>query len=200
MDREDYFHVTEVLSPFCFKGVDPAILNAAGQRGRRVHEMIASHCKGFPEVSDDVELNKYVESFKKWSPPLKHLIEVETTQYNDALEVTGTIDAVWKLPGHDELTIVDYKTSKTEGKTWPLQLAAYQHLILNDLGLICPRRLIVMLDKDGGEPRIIHYGPCKVDFAMFSDCLRCYRFFNSRSSRTRSETKLKRAYDTECDV
>ncbi len=66
-DKSNYTRVTEILSPF--SGLDKVpkeILENAGRRGTKVHDICEGIVKGVGDWGVDDETRGYIHSFNQW--------------------------------------------------------------------------------------------------------------------------------------
>lgn len=176
MKINGYTRITDVLYPFAGYGkIDPDVLQKAADRGTLVHAMIdAYHEKMEFEVQEHVK--GYWESFLQWEEGKSHLFKPERF-FDEDFMITGEADAIYSnVSGY---SLIDYKTSNAESKTWSLQGAAY-HFLASSNPNIRPltKVLFVKLCKSGKMPKVIEYEPYGTKgFNLFLDCLRVYRAF-----------------------
>ncbi len=169
----DYLRVTEVLYPF--SGLDKVpehILKAAAERGSLVHAFCDAHISGIgvPEINES--LKGYYDSFLLWAED-KHFLEKPDRFYDDVTGVTGECDAIYKE--ENELVLVDFKTSTKEGKTWPLQGAAYVNMALH-VGYDIHKIQFIKLCKQGKFPKVFYYDYQKY-LPIWHMCLQVYKEF-----------------------
>jgi hypothetical protein len=189
MERDDYFHVTEVLGPYAYAGmIDPSVLRSAGIRGTRVHEMVNNYLTCIPEDVWDAELEPYLDSFKKWYKKVqcKAVLHRELTLFDDEFCLQGTLDGIYEMQD-GELILVDYKTSAAPSKTWGLQLSAYKYMYeLAHPDKKISRLQVIHLQKTGEEATVIEY---EESLGIFKTCLLLYKYFNPRTTRKRKEPR-----------
>jgi len=171
-----YTRVTEVLAPFSgLNHIDPRILKHAGERGERVHLA----CNAIIDKLDyiiDPETEGYVESFHRWmEQEIRMFLPSPKRMFCDDYLITGEADRIYLPDGNfKDLTLVDFKTSAKESKTWGLQGSAYSYLYKKN-GYDITNILFVKLDKRGKAPSIFCY---EENFKMFLKCLDVYRYFH----------------------
>lgn len=157
--REGYIRVSEILAQWDrFGGIDPDILCKKAALGTAVHDAINGDSANiFLPLKDDEK--GYFESFQKWKKLVgAEIVETEVRLYCDKLKITGCIDALVKLPGVEQLVIVDYKTSANESdKIWPMQGAFYHYLASQNGKKPAPNLLFIKLNKDGMQPKVYTY-------------------------------------------
>lgn len=168
---EDYIRVTDVLYPFSgLDKIDPLIVENAGKRGGKVHQICEGIISGLGEIGTDEETWGYVESFKKWWEKGIEVIEMEKRFWDDDLRLTGQVDLIIKTD--DGLAIVDLKTSSKPSKTWPLQGGAYSYLANKD-GYDIKKIFFLHLNKHGKEPKIFEY----FDDGFFLSVFKVFKYF-----------------------
>ncbi len=166
--------ITDALSPYTGYGkVDPEVLENAGRRGTRVHEWIDDYIKGIDGWNEDSGIGGYLESFKLfWYAFNPKPIIKEQRFYNEEHMITGQVDLIAEIA--DKRVLIDWKTSSSVNKTYPIQAAAYASIIKPDY--IVDSVLIVRLDKDGLAGRLTEVNP-QEHIDMFFKCLEIYREF-----------------------
>lgn len=177
--------VTEVLRPFTsYHQVPKDVLEKAAAKGTSVHALCADIAKGnwIPESMIDEELKGYIQSFKKWSEAqVKKFVIIEQRYSEEDLKYNGQVDFVI-VGSDDELYLVDLKTGSSPQKTYPVQMAAYNHLLrrhqVNVKGA-----MLVYLDKDGDFPDIDFLDDMNEEFSVFLCALECYNYFKRRKKR-----------------
>lgn len=192
----DLPRVTEILKPFSgIEYVKPDVLKNAAARGTQVHSYCAAIAKDawLPESMIDEELKGYVQSFRLWKDAqVKKILLVEKRFQDEHNGFTGQLDFVI-LGADDELYLVDLKTSARPQKTYPVQMAAYKHLLeLNKVRI--KAALLVYLDKAGELPDVARYDELDDETQVFFSALDCYNFFN----RKKGQNYARCSYNTEC--
>jgi len=171
----------------------------ASLRGTAIHGYCSSFLKSLwiPEIVP--EYLPYFEAFKKWDRENgSDVVYCDHRMYDDELRFTGEIDAVFKTKQGKTL-LIDIKTSSKESRAWPLQLAAYRHL-LKLSGLHVDACCVVHLKvkkrgefvRDGGSrqmitPPVVDYNEIFYDdldksFDIFLSALECYRYFETKEA------------------
>lgn len=181
--------VTEILQPFTkFEFVPKDKLASAAARGTSVHALCAGIAKGawVPDSMVDEELRGYVESFQKWADKqVSKFIVIEKRFQDEHLNYTGQVDFV--VVGTDEeVYLVDIKTSATQHKTYPIQMAAYESL-LRKSGIEVKGAMLVYLSKDGEFPEIDLIEDFTEKFHVFLSALDCYNYFNRKKKHARKQ-------------
>lgn len=170
----DYLTVTQILSEFSgVHRIDPEILQKAADRGTIVHQICGAIINGIGCPSVNPAYKGYIESFKKWWNPEFKVIAQEERFYCDKHMFSGQVDLIIDM-GNGLPVIVDFKTSASNQKSWPLQLAAYWYLC----GLTCEihSTASIRLNKDGSFPEIMVYE--FEDICDYKDrFFRCYELY-----------------------
>lgn len=164
-----------MLYPFSgMKHIPQSYLDAAAERGSKVHEAILALEQGIGLAELNKNYEGYFSSYQKWAPG-KDFLPVPDRFYDDDLLITGEIDAI--VRENDTLVLVDYKTSSKESKTWPLQASAYSYMAKKS-GFNISKIQFIKLDKEGNEPIIFEYTE---DMETFKKVLFTYKlFFNEK--------------------
>ncbi len=168
---DKYTRVTQILYPFSgLSAIDPRIVQNAGERGTRVHNICEAIVAGVGvwDIPDDIA--GYISSFQQWWKDQK-VIAVEERFFCDEFLITGKVDMI--IETENGLAIFDLKTSYKPSKTWPLQGSAYMHMARKanyDIKLI----QFLHLKKDGSKPTLHEY---QDQFDLFKKCLDVYRYF-----------------------
>jgi hypothetical protein len=170
--KTGYTRVTAILDPFSgLSKVDPMILKKAGTRGTIIHQVCDAMIKKVGVLPYPALYEPYIESFKLWAQD-KIIKPSPGRIYYDPLKLTGEIDALIPMDGNSESwTLIDFKTSSKEGKTWYLQGSAYAHMLRAE-GYSIGEIQFVHLSKTGKEPKIYTY---REDWDKF---LTCYHMYN----------------------
>jgi hypothetical protein len=163
--------VTQVLSILSdFSMVDPAVLEAAADRGTKVHAAIDLDNRGeLEEEALDPELAPYVTQWRRFLAESGFTVTAsELRLYHKSLHYAGTCDT---LIGHRSSWVLDVKTGAVP-RYVGAQLAAYQHA----LDPRPRRRLCLALTPTNYSLR-----ECKslADFSLFQSCLNVWRFKNA---------------------
>lgn len=161
---EGYLRVTEVLSPFSGLHLIPKnILEAAGERGIKVHEHCDAIMKNLCPFGIDDKASGYTQSFQNWAID-KKFIDKPGRLYCDKYKITGEIDGIYQ-DKDGSLVLIDIKTPQNEGVTWRYQGSAYSYLCRN-IGINISRIEFIKVDKDGKDCKIFQY---QEDFDGFLD-------------------------------
>lgn len=173
-----YTRVTEVLYPFSGLGkIDPQIVQNAADRGTRVHQICEGIISGIGEWAVDDSVAGYVDSFKSWWAEGHDVISMEERFFDHGLRITGKADVIIRTP--KGCTIIDFKTSSKESKTWALQGSAYAKMAIAS-GYAITDIAFIHLQKDGSLPRIYHY---ENQWDLFVQCLNVYNYFYAKQPR-----------------
>jgi hypothetical protein len=172
--------VTEILKYYSsYEKVPHDILERAAARGSSVHALCAgiAHGNWIPETMINEELKGYVQSFTKWSATqVSKFLVIEKRYTDNELQYSGQVDFV-VLGSDDNLYLIDLKTSARPQKTYPVQMAAYQHL-LRVHKVPVKAAILVYLDKDGEFPEVHLMEDLWEELSVFISALHCYNYFN----------------------
>ena len=170
--------VTEALKPFNdFSRIPSETLRHAAERGQRVHAAIAAHLTGtFLVTPLPEEERPLFDSLRLWCDEMVHVvIAVEPELKDEALGYVGHPDAIVRLT-NKSVAVIDFKTPQVEGKTWPIQIAAYRQLAFQKHKEF-PLGYAVSPRPDGRLARAFVYDHNPHHFAIFLNCLNAYRYF-----------------------
>ncbi len=147
--------VTEILAPWSnFASVRPEILEAAADRGKRVHAACHAYVMGlFDNPGEDAQ--GYVDGFKAWFDRRVSEIfgaELElVAQEGYVLDgVVGHPDLIIKMKGEEKLTLIDIKTPTSLSLIWNVQLVAYRELAIEN-GITDIKRMAILRLKPNGK-------------------------------------------------
>jgi hypothetical protein len=190
----EYPRVTEILRPFTgYESVPKQVLEKAAVKGTVVHAWCAQIAKGHwvPDGVIAEELLGYVTSFRKWAEAqATEFVVIEKRYSDDFMKYSGQVDYV--IVGSDsELYLVDIKTSSKPQRTYPVQMAAYCHL-LSQHGTNVKGAMLVYLNKEGEFPEIDMRENLEEEFEVFICARDCWRYFNKRKGDAR------RNFEDEC--
>jgi hypothetical protein len=170
--------VTQVLAPFVdYSRVPAHVLEAASERGSRVHAICAAKLLGVwhPSVTDDVA--GYVRSFEGWARVVSDVVLVEPELEDTALGYCGHPDALLVIKGDAGKSAADWKTPRSCMLAWRVQLASYRNLFEVN-GHEVSRQFSLRLDPNGGAAKLDEYtGTTRADFAAFLSALNAHRYF-----------------------
>jgi hypothetical protein len=177
-----YPSVTQVLgifSPFnrAGKGINKGVLEAAADRGTRVHEACAAIAMCLPVMSINPDIQGYIDSFWGWFELVDEVVFVEEQLIDETYLYTGIPDLVVRLKDEELLRVVDLKTPVAISKLWAAQVAAYERLVFVATGQPPHNSGTVRLRKNGSiakfDVMVSHSG----DFNNFLCALTAYRAF-----------------------
>ena len=179
-----YYSVTEVLSPYFLLDVPKEQrhhierhLEAAKERGKKVHAACASYALGVWVAPLPAEWQGYFESFKAWFDNfVDRVFFVEKRFQCDKFFFSGRIDLGVQLIDARPM-IVDLKTPLQESPTWCAQLGAYRFLANYETNIGMPECMSLKLDPKGASAKAIVYQYSDDDFAAFLSALNAYRYF-----------------------
>ena len=176
-----YARVTEILQPFTsFDGINPAVLAKAADRGTRVHKYCELYTQNLLIEKIDEDCRPYVESFTQWFDAMIEEVWVSEMRLScSKYLVTGKLDMVATLKGDKSETIVDLKTPQQASLSWRLQTAAYRYLMRACEGIDIPRRICLILDREGGRPKIVEYKDHEADERLFLGAAELFHFFKN---------------------
>lgn len=107
---------------------------------------------------------------------------IEQELIDKKLGLIGHCDLLAEINGHNY--IVDFKTSKKIGKSYPLQLAAYSYMAEKQFKIKIDNGVIVRTPNDPkAEPQfeVQEYHNLKKQFwPIFRDCLSVYKYFKGK--------------------
>lgn len=189
----DYPRVTEILRPYTsYDCVPKDILERAAARGTSVHALCAAIAKGgwLPDAMIGDELLGYVNSFKKWSEAtVNQFVIVEKRYMDDDRQFSGQLDFVIK-DKDDQLYLVDLKTSARPQKTYPVQMAAYDHLLKHH-NITVKGAMLVYLNKNGDFPEVHMLDDMSEELHVFLSALDCWHFFNKGKKNGRKDSTVE---------
>ncbi len=140
--------VTEILKPWSnFDGVRQEVLEAAADRGQRVHAACHAYVMGlFDNPGEDVQ--GYVDGFKSWfDRSIDNVfgaeIELWGSEFSPFNGIVGHPDLIAKMKGEETLTLIDIKTPLTFIPIWNVQLSAYKALAV-DNGILNIKRTVIL--------------------------------------------------------
>ena len=180
--------VTEILRYFSnYHNVPKNILEKAAARGSSVHAICAGIAKGawVPDGMIAAELLGYVNSFKQWADTeVQQFLIIEKRYQDQTKDFSGQLDFL--ITGKDgETWLVDIKTSAAPQRTYPVQMAAYRHLLQNHCVNIKGAQL-VYLDREGSAPKVHKLEDLSEEEHIFLCALDCWHFFNRSKKNERN--------------
>jgi hypothetical protein len=172
-----YPSVTQIISPWIdWSQIPPEVLEAAADRGKRVHALCAAHLQGLwiPRIDEDCQ--GYFDSFRRWvDQSVAEILFVENRMLNYVYKFQGTPDAGLVLKDKSRI-VMDWKTPLPLSRSWRLQLAAYFHLAQDNRHQV-ERMASLRLSRDGKRARFQGYsGTIAYDFYVFLNALSVYHF------------------------
>ena len=177
---KDYYRVTEVLSKFSgLDKIDLSVLANEAERGTRCHNFCELYAKNELFVEIDLDCKPYVDSFIEWFDLTVERVEfLEKRLFCDDLRITGQMDMLAYLKGDEKPSLIDIKTPQTESKTWPLQLAAYRHL-MDANSIDYKNSFVLQLNKSGSSAKIFDYtSRSEKDLELFKNLLSVHQYFS----------------------
>ena len=128
---EGYIRVTEVLEPFKKLGhIDPAVLENAANRGKRVHKYCELYAQNMLVEEPDEECIGYVQSYIEWfDNRMDKVINLEERLNHRDLKISGRYDLLCSLKNQVGVCLIDIKTPQAPSLSWSLQTAAYKILL-----------------------------------------------------------------------
>ncbi len=190
--KPGYTRVTEILKPWNnFDGIPKDILEAKRQIGVKVHDAIRTYYDGFPVEPLQSDVGPYFDSFLEWQNATKGRtgrIAPETRFYDDSLMITGSPDAILRIPDRDNLVMVDWKTSasytKKMGTTWSLQGTFYHHLLLyNEVPNVDTVFWFIQLDPHGKMPKVREFEYTTEGMTSCIAALHMHKLYNPREEK-----------------
>lgn len=181
----DLPRVTEIIKPYTsIEYIPKDKLENAAKRGQYVHTICAAIAKGAWVPLE--ELNQswvgYIQSFLKWQEKNVAYYEIIEKRYADLVEgFTGQIDAII-INLSAERILVDYKTSATKQKTYPIQMAAYYDLLYSN-DIFIDKIMLLYLDKNGNEPKVEVVENYVEGIQVFHCMLTCWKYFNKKRKK-----------------
>lgn len=174
-----YVRVTDVLKTYIsFDKIDPAVLKKAADRGTRVHKYCELYTQNLLIEKVDEDCKPYVESFIQWFDAMVEELWVSEIRLScPKYLITGKLDMVVTIKGDQQPTIVDLKTPQQASISWQLQTAAYRYLMRVSQNIEIPRRLCLVLDRLGNQPKLIEYTNHEADERMFLNAVELFHFF-----------------------
>ena len=179
--------VTQVLGRYVdLQHIPPGRLQLACARGSKIHDYIFMDLKDLwvPAALITPEIEGYWRSyliFKRQMIETTVLLEEKLHCWHYGY--SGIADWCGTLRGETGLTLLDWKSPVTEGKTWRSQVAAYWHLVECHahpaLNLPITRGGSLMLSPTGATPSFREYTEFHPDyFNDFLLALGAYRAFS----------------------
>lgn len=174
-----YARVTEVLAPYIsFDRIDPDVLEKAKERGTRVHKYCELYVQNLLIEKVDEECKPYVDSFIQWFDVMVKEVWVSEMRLSCSnYLISGKLDLIVTLKGDTTETLVDIKTPQQASQSWQLQTAAYRYLMRVSQGIDIPRRVCLILDREGKLPKLVEYTNHERDERLFLSAAELFHFF-----------------------
>lgn len=172
-----YVRVSEILSRLrSYAHINPVILREKAELGTEVHHNIAEDKNGgFPmfdkwpirhAISGNIMLDDegnerwekkgigYFKSFCEWDKAYTPKFGIMEQRFNDdALMITGQLDALVNMPGEETPTLIDFKCSyKPDLEIWSMQAHFYWYLLKQNNIDVQDKFIWIQLKKDGKKP------------------------------------------------
>lgn len=170
--------VTQVLGKYMdWSAVNPDVLDAAADRGTRVHTYCATYAKGLFAVVP-AGCDGYCRSFRAWFDDMVvEVVAVEVELEDPVQGYKGHPDLIAVLRGDKKPSLLDLKTPLAESKLWPAQVAAYKHLAKK---YDVQRVASVRLRSDGSRALFNEYTSSAQDLRAFFCALYAHKYFLRR--------------------
>ncbi len=174
-----YARVTEVLAPYIsFDRIDPDVLEKAKERGTRVHKYCELYVQNLLIEKVDEECKPYVDSFIQWFDVMVKEVWVSEMRLSCSnYLISGKLDLIVTLKGDTTETLIDIKTPQQASQSWQLQTAAYRYLMRVSQGIDIPRRVCLILDREGKLPKLVEYTNHERDERLFLGAAELFHFF-----------------------
>ena len=167
-----YPSVTDIIRPF----IDSQwFTEDARNRGSFVHQAVAAYLNGVwsPPLPDVWQ--PYVDSAKDWIDRMIDRVLVVEQRFVDADKgFCGKPDLIATIRGDNGPTLIDWKTSASYQKWWPVQIAAYRrlarvngHPTIRGLSVRLHDSLPIVAEASGAR-----------DYDVFVSLLNAYKYFN----------------------
>jgi hypothetical protein len=180
-DENKYTRVTTILKTYTnYDTVPTCILNAAADRGKRIHECCELYAQNMLFGDIDNDCVDYVQAYIDWfDENVEEVLLTEKRMKCDTLLIQGQVDMVAKIKGLSGITLIDIKSSLLPSKTWELQTAAYQWLTqINAFDV--ENRLIVQVKRNGSFELFMYPNQnYRKDLSLFKNALELHRYFYS---------------------
>lgn len=169
--------VTTALARYVdLQHIPPERLQLATARGTKIHDYIFMDLAELwvPPALITPEIEGYWNSYLIFkNTMIEKTILIEERLTCTCYGYTGILDWCGILRGENGLTLIDWKSPVTEGKTWRAQVAAYWHLVeehaKEPLELPIKRCGSLMLSPRGSTPSFREYTEFQPDY--FNDFL-----------------------------
>ena len=161
-------------------GPDPDRVEAAADRGKRVHSACTAYALGlYPSLDSDTE--GYFRSFKNWFDEMVRevILEPEMELVDSKWGFCGHPDFPWLRLKNGKNVLVDLKTPVQHRRIWDIQVGGgYWHLVRIHTGLTIIEPGCLLLDPDGGTARMQWVKNPEECFSVFCGILKAKRFLN----------------------
>lgn len=181
------------------RGIPLEVLANAAIRGTAIHNHCLTLVKGLWASDVEPEHQPYVDAFINWyQNNVYQCLFAGVRLYDDIKRFTGEYDLIVVLKETKQIALIDIKATAAESKSWPVQLAAYDHLcMVNDYPEIetfynvhLKKVKPPVFEKSGEEkvlvspPKVkavaIEHKNIKPFWDIFSSALACFDYFNRR--------------------
>lgn len=194
-----YPTVTEIIGKQTEKemrNIPVDILVNASIRGTKLHEYCTLYLQvGFvPEIEE--EYKPYFDAFVKWADEnIEKTLYSETRLYDDEMRFSGKFDLIVNMKNGNKVNVLlDTKFTATTSSSWPIQLAAYEHLCkLNGIDIQKVYNLHLKKTKSAlfdMEKKIVHPAIVKANligyenttpyWEIFTSTLTCFDYFDRK--------------------
>lgn len=176
--KDGYTRISDIISKYSGYGNVPEhILQAACERGTKVHEIIEAIFEGLGAQIDE-KLHGYIKSFDSWYTNVhQHGFLQPERWYDDDNLITGKCDCLMDVDG--VLSLIDFKTSAKIGTSWILQGGGYCYLA-QKCGIYVDKIRFIKLLKNGDAAEIIDYDvPQSV--SLFEKALDLHKLMTQKS-------------------
>jgi hypothetical protein len=191
MHRDHYPRVSDIIgiqTAPSMRQIPIEVLANAAERGIRCHAHCMSHAMELFPAEILPEDQPYVEAFTQWyDANVSSLVLCETRFYDDKLEFCGQPDMVVNLKNGKRNVLLDLKFTASPSISWPVQFAAYKHLLgenSHDISEVYGIHLKKYKRKSGDviESEEVFYSEEEMLYAweVFFHCLCCYNYFNRK--------------------
>ena len=172
----DLPRVTQVLSPFIdFSMVKPDVLEAASDRGIRVHAFCLAQAAGIYSGPADEDCKGYISSFQRWFDLMVDKVLAVEVELISPFGYVGHADLIVKLKD-GRVALIDLKTPLSGSKTWKAQIAAY----LNEAKkapYFAEIAGTLQLNSNGRTPKMAWLEDDGMAFQAFLGSLNAFRYF-----------------------
>lgn len=198
--RAQYPRVSDILGKQIIAEMQKIPLETLAKatlRGIKVHNYCLSHAAGYFLADVEAEYEPYVNCFIQWyEENVQKQLHNSVRLYDDSYRFTGEFDLIAQMKS-GEIALIDIKATSASSKTWPVQLAAYNHLCkLN--GYTVERIFNLHLkkkygkkdeemtvDEDTPAPFSVHakaidYADIESSWQVFQGALTCYDYFDRK--------------------